>query len=767
MTIYHPVFYNFRFVLVCTLLLTVLMATNSRAQILGETLDPGPTGFAVNRPVLASACPHGCPWGELGEYVQQAMAPLGYEVILCHNCNRSYGPGLVARADYPPELDAQNIRLGSVVRINAPVDFGITATDNLADAYKGSGRYAEEGPYPNLRLIARIDDPRWLLVAATQESGITDLAQIAERQLAVNMLVDIRRPAVQRIMEYYGLSEELIESWGGSIGSPSIGNLDARFDVIMDNSGSQSNNPESAYWTHYTQVHDLYFLDLPNDLLNELATDEFALERGTIKWGLLRGVDRAIDTVVRNGHAVFARDDLSDAAAYDIARSIYRNQEALGTYIRPYAYFPNKVSHGFGVPLHAGARRFYEEMGFLQPACIPEPKALESTDKMYHPGRYEPLNGQVEEEYEISCTALGRVYRTVLNVSRPANPGNFSGVVIVEPTHPSNIWPIRGNTAAYIADAGHASVVVNSNSFAVERLVKPFNGERYSGLSVPDESRLESEILQQLGLAIKRGGLPFATSPKVILGGYSNTGGRVRDFISYFRYRYDDVYDGYMVNQTAVGTLPGPIPDLNVPVIELQGERELITTLARNPAGLGYRREDSDTFRLLEVPGLPHLETRDPERWSFPPVNCGIDSPSRFPLTHVWDTALSLLVEWVAEGKVPPHAPQITTDANGVIQRDEHGNALGGMPTPQIRVPVANLQTVSPENPANTSSRCDMIGPQYDFTAATLRTLYGNHRDYMRSLRREINTLIDAGWMLPIHTNEVLEDGEAAETLFQ
>ncbi|MEX0619824.1 MAG: alpha/beta hydrolase domain-containing protein [Pseudohongiellaceae bacterium] len=743
-------------------LLVMMTTLGAFAQELGETINPGDTGFAVNRPVLASACPHGCPWGELGEFVQQAMAPLGYEVILCHNCNRSYGPGLVSNAARPPLLDAQNLRLGSTTRVDAPVDFGITSTDNLAYAYRGTWTYENEGSYANLRLIARIDDPRWLLVAAGADSGITDLAQIAEQQLAVDMLVNLRRPAIQKLMAYYGLTEELITAWGGSIGPASIGNLDADFDVVISNNGGPSNNPESAYWTSYTQQHDLHFLSLPQDLLNDLATDELALERATAKWGLLRGVDRPIDTVMRNGHAIFARDDLSEEAAYDIARAVYRHREALGTYIRPYAYLANKVSHGFGVPLHPGARRYYEEMGFLQPACVPELKKLEPASETYRPNRYQQVEeGQIEEEYEFSCSALGTIYRTTFNLSRPANRRDFSGAVIVEPTHPSNVWPIRSNTSAYLGEAGHASVVVNSHNFAVERLVKPVNQSRYQSLSVPDEARLEQEILHQLGLAIKQGGLEIAESPKVILAGYSNTGGRVRNYIQYFQHRYDDVFDGYLVNQTAVGTLPGPIPDLNVPVIELQGERELIATLARNPAGLAYRREDSPSYRLYEVAGMSHLDTSDPARWSFPPSSCGIDNPSTFPLTHAWDTALSLLADWVIDGRPAPRAPRIVTDAGGNIVRDEHGNATGGMPSPQISVPVTNIQTVSPQSPANTSARCDMVGPQVDFSTDKLAQLYGNHRGYMRRLRSELRELIDAGWVLPLHRDEVLE--QAAE----
>ena len=64
------------------------------------------------------------------------MKPYGYSVILCRNCNRWYGPGLVSEHDYPPPLDEANLADG-VNRIDAPVDFGVTSSAMLSSAYNG------------------------------------------------------------------------------------------------------------------------------------------------------------------------------------------------------------------------------------------------------------------------------------------------------------------------------------------------------------------------------------------------------------------------------------------------------------------------------------------------------------------------------------------------------------------------------------------------------------------------------------------------------
>ena len=109
------------------------------------TIDVGKTGWANKRPVVAAACPFGCPWGEIGEFVRDAMKPLGYDVILCRNCNRDRGPRLVSGAGIPPPLDALDARTGTTQRFDAPVDFGITAAGILGNAYRGEAGYANGG----------------------------------------------------------------------------------------------------------------------------------------------------------------------------------------------------------------------------------------------------------------------------------------------------------------------------------------------------------------------------------------------------------------------------------------------------------------------------------------------------------------------------------------------------------------------------------------------------------------------------------------------
>lgn len=338
-----------------SLVLTALMALVA-VPTLSHTPDESTsyenTGWETKRPVMAAACYQACPWGELGDFVKDAMEPLGYEVILCRNCNGMRGPPLVSTAGMPPPLTDRD-REHDTLHVTAPVDFGVTVADFLRAGYLGE--------YDNLRLIARIEDPMYLLVAVNKASGITDLTQVAEQEMPVRVLAG---QGANEVLAYYGLTREKIESWGGSFGNSMMAMGDVEFDIIIDNIGSSAMNPESWQWTELAIQQELLFLPLPEPVIEEfVATGDY--ERASVKWGYLRGVDHELPTVARSGEVVFARADAPEEVIYDVARAIDAARGELKWYVRPYSIDPRTVWHSQEVPLHPGAERYYREAGYM------------------------------------------------------------------------------------------------------------------------------------------------------------------------------------------------------------------------------------------------------------------------------------------------------------------------------------------------------------------------------------------------------------------
>jgi TRAP-type uncharacterized transport system substrate-binding protein len=345
--------------LLIKIFLTILHINPIHAQ---ETLDVGKTGWDVKRPVMASACESGCPWGELGDFVRESMRPYGYSVILCRNCNRSYGPRLVSEHDYPPPLDEVNLEDGVNVRLNARVDFGVTSSAMLSAAYHNT--LAGKGPYRNLRLIAKIEDPFYYLIAARREIGIKDFSVIRQKKMPVRIMGADGN--MMTILKYYGITAEDLKTWGGKTGVTAEEAIKGDFDILAGFLASPSMNPESSYWTILSQKFDLYFMELPEELLKQIASQNIDAEFVEVHQKLLKGINRNIRTLGRSGEAIFARDDTPEQAGYDLAKAIDENHGALKWFIRVYTYDPKTVWQNFGVPLHQGAERYYREVGYMK-----------------------------------------------------------------------------------------------------------------------------------------------------------------------------------------------------------------------------------------------------------------------------------------------------------------------------------------------------------------------------------------------------------------
>ena len=375
--------------------------------------------------------------------------------------------------------------------------------------------------------------------------------------------------------------------------------------------------------------------------------------------------------------------------------------------------------------------------------------------------------GYTEDEVAVeTLVSSGGQFRTVLNIRRPADPKAASGVVIVEPWHPGDLWPVQSTTQAYLARSGVVSIVVASSP-TVQKILQRADAKRYADVDIPEGT--ETEILTQTVYLLKNASIPGVKPKKVILAGYSNTAAVVR---AYLAAAYPEgqlpnkrLYDGYLVGQTAVGTKPVAIRDVGVPVIEIEGESELIRTFARGGDAVGYRREDSALYRLYEVPGLSHLASRDdrqgdPIRWA-----CVHRERSQYPHRETWSAIENLLVRWVADGKAAPHAARIeTTEGGRRIVRDEFGNAKGGVRSPAIDVPTAAIIPVGENAPTDPkTARCDMVGWQTPLGPAQLASLYPDHAAYVKSFDASAAALVKDGWLLPEDADRLKAEARAAK----
>jgi hypothetical protein len=380
-------------------------------------------------------------------------------------------------------------------------------------------------------------------------------------------------------------------------------------------------------------------------------------------------------------------------------------------------------------------------------------------------------------------------YKTRLLVYRPANPKKFSGTVVVEWLNVSGgvdaapDW-IQGHVE--LIREGAAWVGVSAQIVGVEggpALVgvvslplKAVNPARYGSLHHPGDS-FSYDIFSQAGQAIRT---PSGPSPlgdlkvkRVIAVGESQSAFRMVNYVNAI-HPIAHVYDGFLVHSrgglgiTPLSEAPQPAiaapgntairADVDVPVLTLETETDL-TFLAFFAA----RQEDSRHVRLWEVAGTAHYDTyglgigstdvgTSPDAAAVvvtsdlvgglihcdAPINSG-------PLHYVANAAFNALVRWVRTGKAPKSAPRLDASAGPpvTINRDANGNALGGIRTPQVDVPIAAFTGEQAG-----SILCRLFGTTTLFDDATLASLYPTHKAFVSAYGKAIKRATKAGWLL-------------------
>jgi hypothetical protein len=364
-------------------------------------------------------------------------------------------------------------------------------------------------------------------------------------------------------------------------------------------------------------------------------------------------------------------------------------------------------------------------------------------------------------------------YKTRIIVRRPSNPAAWSGTVVVEwlnVSGPFEIYAAWSYTWPAMVDAGAVHIALTAQAFGIEGGesllgdmgavpgLRESNPERYGSLVHPGDA-YSFDIASQVGAALRSqaaaalfGGRPV---DRLVMSGEGQSAGFLVTYINAVQ-PVANAYDGFFVHKRggSAANLDGSLniddalnptktglrirDDLDAPVLIFETETDI--TVQRYAAA---RQEDSDFIRTWEVAGAAHADAHF-VGGSFDlcgrPINNG-------PHHYVATAGIAAIMRWAEGGEAPPHSDRIQTSGEGeetVIDRDEHGNALGGIRTPSVDVPVS---TLTGEAPPGGPSFCRLFGASYPFDETTLVSLYGTKANYLALFNSSLDETIEAGFV--------------------
>ncbi|MGV0160302.1 alpha/beta hydrolase domain-containing protein [Mycobacterium colombiense] len=371
-----------------------------------------------------------------------------------------------------------------------------------------------------------------------------------------------------------------------------------------------------------------------------------------------------------------------------------------------------------------------------------------------------------------TAVSYGHRYVTRVLARYPKDVSRFSGRVIVEPfntTYGLDRDALWLHVASLLQAQGDAWIGITVRATSAAQL-KSYDPLRYADVEIPSNDFVW-DLLRAIGALLKEGGehspVRHLSVRHVYLGGYSQSGVDTATFAAAFG-DGRSTYDGFFpachaasLTPLAVGErLPrfeyGAMPPREIPVIEVQPQSDVEGFSADgfvNPGSASVRRDDSDTpadrFRLYEIAGAPHAA-------KIP----GCDgNGSSFPMSAFVRAALRNLFRWAENGIAPPMAPRIALRVDDVVAEaavDGFGNAIGGVPSPFLDVPIARYEAHSTPGPL-----CKLAGREMPLPHEVLAERYGDVQTYLAEFAISLDEAIRAGFLLKADRAALLKDQTA------
>ncbi|TGD72282.1 hypothetical protein E4634_15055 [Mangrovimicrobium sediminis] len=402
-------------------------------------------------------------------------------------------------------------------------------------------------------------------------------------------------------------------------------------------------------------------------------------------------------------------------------------------------------------------------------------------------------------------------YKTRLVVYRPIDPLAFNGTVILEWL---NVTAGADGPADWVTlhteliRRGYAWVGVSAQQVGVEGgdlffddvispPLKEANPERYGSLSHPGDS-FAYDIFTQAAQAVRYPGtvapLGDLTAQRIIAAGesqsafylttYVNTLGRRTDLIdAYFIHSRVHIGDAASapLSQAPQAEITTPAvvrirDDLDKPVLVLQTETDVLAL-----GSFADRQDDSDSFRLWEVPGTAHADIYvsiagrfdlgdDPavaavvENATPAPGFIECDKPiNSGPLHFAAKAAIAGLNRWLVDGDPPPEAERLAlNDTGDAYQFDAYGNVLGGVRTPYVDAPIARFSGEG-QGDIEDGSVCALFGTTEIFGVETLLDLYPDAAAYAVAVEDAARDAVNQGFLLSEDAELIIEAARVAD----
>ena len=205
-----------------------------------------------------------------------------------------------------------------------------------------------------------------------KEHGVSTIEEVFEQKLPLRIgcspVGSMDSQGAYLLLEYFGVTQEDLESWGGSITNQSgsenqAAMQDGKIDFYIDHTSSASST-----MAELSTTCDVTFLQWADETVDWFVNEK-GFQKVTIPANSFNGQTEELN-LPGSPDCVFCYEGLSNEVVYQITKTLCENRDALAaTYNTlsawdvPTCMIPEKLG---GNELHPGAAQYYQEMGYIK-----------------------------------------------------------------------------------------------------------------------------------------------------------------------------------------------------------------------------------------------------------------------------------------------------------------------------------------------------------------------------------------------------------------
>ncbi|MBE8157796.1 MAG: TAXI family TRAP transporter solute-binding subunit [Betaproteobacteria bacterium] len=241
------------------------------------------------------------------------------------------------------------------------LDFGIVQSDVQAAAVDGTGKFADDGPYPKLRAVFSVH-PEPVHLIARADSGILTAEDLKGKKVNIGNPGSGTRVLAETLIKYHGLSRDDFALSAELKSSEQASALcDGKLDAFIFGAGLPNGSSQEA-----ASTCDVRIIPLSGAPVEKLLADNKAYAAAVIPGGMYPGNPNDIPSWGPKATFVTSADT-SDKVVYTLVSSVFGNIDDFRKLHPAFSRLLEKgmITDGLSAPLHPGAVKYYKERGWM------------------------------------------------------------------------------------------------------------------------------------------------------------------------------------------------------------------------------------------------------------------------------------------------------------------------------------------------------------------------------------------------------------------